>query len=141
MSNGPCDARSLSCRASHVPAQPFRKSRKSSLGLQPAVGNTIPHVLSAFAFVAFNSSPASKGSHVSCMPLAVHPRSGLWLTLTVLAAKFTSGQYAYITSVRDLVVGRTVAEKRNGDRAVNRALPLKSLSRSTVDWLPCSRKP
>src|SRR5579871_5029133 len=81
---------SSSARSAHV----FRQSRKSSLGLHPAVGNTRPHVLSAFAFRALSvfSSFAGIGISRSLYALGVQFRSGLWLTRTVLAAKFTSDQ-------------------------------------------------
>lgn len=72
----------------------FRQSRKSSFGLHPAVGNTKPQVLSAFAFHAFNFFTSFPGMGISrsLYAFGVHPRSGLWLTRTVLAAKCTSDQ-------------------------------------------------
>src|SRR2546426_5966696 len=78
----------------------FRQSRKSSFGLHPAVGNTRPHVLSAFAFHAFRlfASFAGIGISRSLYAFGVHPRSGLWLTQTVAWASLTSDQYVYITS-------------------------------------------
>src|SRR5439155_23710829 len=72
----------LSCARS---AKAFRASRKSSLGLHPAVGKTSPHVLSDFAFHAFRlfMSFAGMGISRSLYAFGVHPRSGLLLTRTV----------------------------------------------------------
>jgi MFS family permease len=49
--------------------------------LQPAVGKTKPHVLSAFAFHAFRlfASFAGIGISRSLYAFGVHPLSGLWL--------------------------------------------------------------
>jgi len=51
-------------------------------------------VLSDFAFHAFRlfTNLAGIGISRSLYAFGVHPRSGLWLTRTVLAAKFTSDQ-------------------------------------------------
>src|ERR1700686_456746 len=78
----------------------FRQSRKSSLGLHPAVGNTKGHVFADFAFHAFRLFASLEGIGISrsLYPFGVHPASGLWLTRTVDAAKFTSVQYVNITS-------------------------------------------
>src|SRR5216684_8364214 len=72
-------------------ATAFRSSRKSSFGLHPAVGNTRPHVLLDFALCAFRlvTSFAGMGISRSLYAFGVHPLSGLWLTRTVAAAKFT----------------------------------------------------
>src|SRR5262252_10647687 len=75
-------------------AHAFRQSKKSSFGLQPAVGNTSPQVLSAFAFHSFNcfASFAGIGISRSLYAFGAQFRSALRLTRTVLAAKFTSDQ-------------------------------------------------
>src|SRR5271169_2552810 len=80
---------SLACSATV-----FRQSRKSSLGLHPAVGNTSPHVLSALPFHAFKlfTNFAGMGISRSLYAFGVHPRSGLWLTRTVAWARLTSDQ-------------------------------------------------
>src|SRR5579863_199632 len=46
-------------------ATAFRQSRKSSLGLHPAVGNTSPHVFSACTFQALSFSIKSAGIGIS----------------------------------------------------------------------------
>src|SRR5579864_3204469 len=81
-------------------AHAFRQSRKSSFGLHPPVGNTSPQVLSAFIFRCFNffASLVGIGISRSLYAFGVQFRSGLWLTRTVEAVKFTSDQYVYITS-------------------------------------------
>src|ERR1700688_3053967 len=78
----------------------LRQSRKSSLDLHPAVGNTRAQPFDAFTFHAFKlfASFAGIGISRSLYPFGVHPLSGLWLTRTVDAAKFTSDQYVYMTS-------------------------------------------
>src|SRR3954471_4746704 len=94
----------------------FRQSRKSSFGLQPAVGNTRAHVLSALAFHVFRlfTSFAGIGISRSLYAFGVHPRSGLCVTRTVLAAKFTSDQYVCITSCsRSPVIRKKSNHKRS----------------------------
>src|SRR5215472_2266689 len=60
-------------------AHAFRQSKKSSFGLQPAVGNTKPQVLSAFAFHAFSffTNLSGIGISRSLYAFGVHPRSSL----------------------------------------------------------------
>jgi hypothetical protein len=60
-------------------AHAFKQSRKSSFGLQPAVGNTRPHVLSAFAFHVFNFLTSFFGIGIS-------------RSLYALGVQFLSGQ-------------------------------------------------
>jgi hypothetical protein len=62
-------------------AHAFTQSRKSSLGLQPVVGNTKLQVFSAFAFHAFGLlvSFAGIGISRSLYAFGVQFRSGLWL--------------------------------------------------------------
>src|SRR5580704_2329306 len=89
-------------------ATALRSSRKFSFGLHPAVGNTRLHVLSALAFHAFRLlvSFAGMGISRSLYAFGVHPRSGLCVTRTVDATKFTSDQYAYMTSCSRIPVIR-----------------------------------
>src|ERR1019366_6241969 len=81
-------------------ATAFRPSRKSSFGLQPAVGKTRLQVLSDFAFQALRlfTSLVGMGISRSLYAFGVQPRSGLWVTRTVDAVRFTSDQYVYMTS-------------------------------------------
>src|ERR1700675_4592032 len=78
----------------------FKQSRKSSLGLHPAVGNTKGHAFADFAFQARKLlvSFAGIGISRSLYAFGVHPLSGLWLTRTVAWAKLTSDPYVYMTS-------------------------------------------
>src|ERR1700732_2447012 len=94
-------------------ATALRQSRKSSLGLHPAVGNTRAQPLDAFDFHAFKlfASFVGMGISRSLYAFGVHPLSGLWLTRTVDAAKLTSVQYVNITSCsRSPVIKKLIPE-------------------------------
>src|SRR5271163_4251777 len=114
-------------------ATAFRPSRKSSLGLQPAVGKTRLQVLSDFAFHALRlfTSFAGMGISRSLYAFGVHPLSGLWLTRTVDAARLTSDQYVYMTSCSRIPVIR-----KNSYQSRSSALQtLKSLSSSACSYI------
>src|SRR5579864_4596960 len=66
----------LSLSNSARSATVLRQSRKSSLGLQAAVGKSSPHVLSAFAFNAFKLLVSFVGIGISrsLYAFGVHPR-------------------------------------------------------------------
>src|SRR5580765_2675984 len=112
-------------------AHAFRQSRKPSFGLHPLVGNTRPHVLSAFALHTFKlfMSLAGIGISRSLYAFGVQFLSGLWLTRTVEAAKFTSDQYVYITSCSRI----PVIKKNSYHSRSSSVHALKSVSSS-----PCS---
>src|SRR5215472_2296977 len=114
-------------------AHAFRQSKKSSFGLQPAVGNTKPHVLSAVAFHAFSFFTNFSGIGISrsLYAFGVQFRSALWLTRTVLAAKFTSDQYVCITSCSRIPVIR----KNSYQSCSSGSQALKSLSSSSCSYI------
>ncbi len=87
MSPGTCEARSLPVLSFARSAHAFRQSRKSSFGLQPAVGKYQGHTLSRFAFAACRLATSFSGIGISrsLYAFGVQSDCGLWLTLTVLA--------------------------------------------------------
>ena len=95
-------------------ATAFRQSRKSSFGLQPAVGNTKRRSCPLSPSTPSDFSPASQESesHVLCMPSASSPRSGLWLTRTVAWLRLISDQYVYMTSCSRIPVIRKNSYQR-----------------------------
>src|SRR5208282_3875383 len=99
-------------------ATALRSSRKFSFGLHPAVGNTRLQSLLAFAFHVFRlfTSFAGIGISRSLYAFGVQPLSGLWVTLTVLAAKLTSDQYVYMTSCsRSPVIRKNSYQSRSSE--------------------------
>src|ERR1700694_5103690 len=111
----------------------FRQSRKSSLGLHPAVGNTRAQPFDAFAFHSRKLlvSFAGIGISRSLYAFGVHPLSGLWLTRTVDAAKLTSVQYVNITSC-----SRSPVIKKNSYQSLSSApQAAKTLSSSAASYI------
>src|ERR1700694_1920731 len=114
-------------------ATALRQSRKSSLGLHPAVGNTRAQPLDAFDFHAFKlfASFVGMGISRSLYAFGVHPLSGLWLTCTVDAAKLTSVQYVNITTC-----SRSPVIKKNSYQSLSSApQAAKSLSSSAASYI------
>src|ERR1019366_7768802 len=112
-------------------ATPLRPSRKSSLGLQPAVGKTRLQLLSDFTFQAFRlfASFAGIGISRSLYAFGVQPLSGLWLTRTVDAVRLTSDQYVYMTSCsRSPVIRKNSYQSRSSASHFTNSLSSSSRS-------------